>query len=346
MKIILKPAARVESKDPPIVFRPKLACELAGFTTISYLVQHESDPKIQFPFQRELALYLLLIASLWPRNADRLLVAARIFSGGLNFQMSGSRKHLTPKRPLDGAYSASKLDVFNRAFFSRIGGPDSLLFCPSTEEFHRDIWAHINKLAMMHDVIEFLLKTAHFPELCSARMAFAAIAGNLFERKGGYGVPSGSKRKHQAGYVATSETVRARWKAAPDTIVLSFVLTRWYGVHYFDPASPMFFLHLNKCVESGSRKKLVNFLTIAQERLRVGRAEQNSSILKWLQPDTASFPKPLYFKPLTVSEFDQLIEIRKNNRQFKRGLTAKQEGDLRSRLSDMVASNTTFPSVG
>jgi hypothetical protein len=80
---------------------------------------------------------------------------------------------------------------------------------------------------------------------------------------------------------------------------LSFVLTRWYGIHYFDPANPMFFRHLSKCVETGSREKLVNLLTIAQERLRLGRAKQNSSILKWLQPEMPHLQKPLYFKPLT-----------------------------------------------
>jgi hypothetical protein len=308
MKIPINPAERVESKDPPIVFRPNLVSDLAGFNSIQNLIRSEIDPQTKFPFQRELALYLLLIASLWPGNVDRLLVAARIFSGALNFRISGSRKS-SKLMKRDSAYSASKLDVFNRVFFPRIGGSESLLFCPSTEEFYREVWAYINELAMIHDVIEFLIKTADFPELCSARMAFAAVAGNLFQRKGGYGVPSGSKRKHQAGYVTTPETVRARWKAVPDTVVLSFVLTRWYGIHYFDPSSPMFFLHLNKCVETGSRE-LVNFLTIVQDRLRLGRAKQNSSILKLLQPEMPRVQKPLHFKPLTAIEFDRLIEIR------------------------------------
>jgi hypothetical protein len=245
MKITVNLAKRVESADPPIVFRPNLVNDLAGFNSIQDLIRREVDPKTQFPFQRELALYLLLIASLWPGNVDRLLVAARIFSGGLNFRLSGSGK--SPKlMKRGGPYSASNLGVFNRAFFSRIGGPESLLFCPSSEEFYREIWAHINDLAMMHDVIEFLVKTADFPELCSARMAFAAIAVNLFEREGGYGVPSSPKRNHQTGYVATPETVRARWKAVPDTVVLSFVLTRWYGIHYFDPASPGLFPSLER----------------------------------------------------------------------------------------------------
>jgi hypothetical protein len=250
-----------------------------------------------------------------------LLVAARIFSGALNFRVSGSGKHSKLMKPLYRAYSVSNLAEFNQVFFSRIGGPESLLLCPSTEVFHREIWAHINELAMMHDVIEFLIKTADFPELCSARMAFAAVAGNLFERKGGYGVPSGLKRKHQTGFVATSETVRARWKAAPDTVVLSFVLTRWYGSHYFDPVNPRFFPHLTKCVESGTREKLIDFLSIIQHRLRLGKAKQNSSILKWLQPEMPRLQKTLYFNPLTVPEFDRLIEVRKSNPQFKKGLT-------------------------
>jgi hypothetical protein len=64
MKVRINLAERVESKDPPIIFRPKLVSNLAGFGNIPDLIQRAIDPKIQFPFQRELALYLLLIASL------------------------------------------------------------------------------------------------------------------------------------------------------------------------------------------------------------------------------------------------------------------------------------------
>jgi hypothetical protein len=109
MKIVINPAERVESKNPPVIFRPKLPSDLAGFSSIDDLIRREGDPKTHFPFQRELALYLLLLASLWPGDTNRLLVAARIFSGALNFRVSGSGKRSKLMKPLDGAYSASNL---------------------------------------------------------------------------------------------------------------------------------------------------------------------------------------------------------------------------------------------
>jgi hypothetical protein len=331
MKLLVNLAERVESNVPPIVFKPKIPSDLLGFTSIPDLIHRVSDQNIQFPFQRELALYLLLVASLWPGNAERLLVGARIFSGALHFRLFGSGKNSKLVKKLNHASSSSEFDIFDRVFFSRIGGRESLLFCPSAEEFHREIWVRVNELAMVHDVIEYLIKTADLRELCSARMAFAAVAGNIFQRKNGYGVLSGSKRKRLPGHAATFETVRARWRVAPNTVVLSFVLARWCGAHYFDPVSPRFLPHLSKCLGAGSREWLINLLSIVQHRLRLGTAKQNQSILKRLLPETPRLQKALHFNPLTSSEFDRIVEIRKNSVHFKKDLTAAQETNLRSK---------------
>jgi hypothetical protein len=118
----------VESKIPPIVFKPKLPRDLGEFNTVNDLILRQIESRAKFPFQRELALFLLLIASIWPRDDERLLAAARIFSGALNFYVSHRdstrlRKHSSFYREL----TSEKLDQFNKLFFAKIG--DKIACC-------------------------------------------------------------------------------------------------------------------------------------------------------------------------------------------------------------------------
>ena len=327
---------RVESsKYPPIIVKPKLPTDMRGFDTVGDLISRQTESRTAFPFQRELALFLLLIASIWPGDLGRLIVAARIFSGALNFHISPHRKNrmfVRKRHRFHQEFTSEKLNLFNKVFFARIGGLESLLFCQSVEEFHCELWARTNELAMMHDVIEFLIKTArYFPEFCSSKFAFNAIAHNVFGRIGGYGVAAGPKRKHlKSGLVTTPELVRAKWKNAPDTIILSYILTHWYSIHFFDAANPLFLIRLNEAVREGPRGKLIRFLSLVQEPLHLGKAKQNSSIMKWLRIDIPRLQKPVHFKPLTPNELDQLITISRNH--FKKPLTPDQEADVRARL--------------
>src|SRR5690348_6257588 len=130
MKQLIELGGRIESKQPPFTLKPNLAGDLGGVSRVDQFLRREVAGKAQFPVQLALALYLLLIASLWPGDPDRLLIAARIFSGALNF--------LKLVKPLDRAYVANEIGIFNRLFFSKIGDSESLLFCPSAKEFYRE----------------------------------------------------------------------------------------------------------------------------------------------------------------------------------------------------------------
>jgi hypothetical protein len=66
---------RISTPNPPIITTPRLKAHLRSLSSIKELLDlicGESEP---FPFCRELALYLLLVASIWPDDKDRLLTA-------------------------------------------------------------------------------------------------------------------------------------------------------------------------------------------------------------------------------------------------------------------------------
>ena len=137
---------------------------LSGLSTIEELLAL-TDGKIPelFPFCRELASYLLLVLSLWPNDQQRLLDAARIFSGALNYHMAHTPKDRTFPNgdslsgyedvAFERVFPAGELEPFNRTFFDRIGGLESLLFCPSMRQFRRDICDRSEELKIVHDIV-------------------------------------------------------------------------------------------------------------------------------------------------------------------------------------------------
>ena len=75
------------------IIRPTLPSDLRGFSTVDELIDRlTGDERSAFPYEQELTLYVLLVASLWPNDHERLLAAARIFSGALNFHFSRWRQ--------------------------------------------------------------------------------------------------------------------------------------------------------------------------------------------------------------------------------------------------------------
>jgi hypothetical protein len=156
---------RISTSAPPIITRPRLKTDLRGLSSIKELLLLIGADSETFPFCRELALYLLLIASIWPDNKDYLLTAGRIFSAALNFHVARTPVDRMVRFGDDevvfgDAFPAKGLDEFNKKFFNRIGGPESVLFCPSIEQFHRNVWKRANELLIVHDVIHFLVKAA------------------------------------------------------------------------------------------------------------------------------------------------------------------------------------------
>jgi hypothetical protein len=335
-KLVVDLGKRVFSACPPVITRPRLSSDISGFSTVAELTDKLSDDHAEaLPYERELALYLLLIASLWPNDNQRLLTAARIFAGALNFHVSnvptnrvynvGDTEFVFHKK-----YQSAKVETFNDALFAKIGGPHSLLFSQSLEEFHRDLWKQVEDLTMIHDVIEYIVKTySLLPRLSSLTFAYHAIADNIFAREGGYGIAAGPKRRRgESGPVTTIETVRAKCKHAPKTVIMSFIMTRWWGVHLFDPANPQFFVRL--ATNEISNIGLGIQLSILREQLLAAKPQQNISIARWAQVDAIPLKKPTYVYELNSEELEKAFEI--SDRVFKRPLSQEERDAVRRKL--------------
>lgn len=274
-----------------------------------------------FPFCRELASYLLLVVSLWPNNQQRLLDAARLFSGALNYHVARAPKGLTfrdgdsvggyERVTFGRIFSAAKLKTFNRMFFERIGGLESLLFCPSIKQFHCDICDRTKELKIVHDVIEFLIKAARVlpSNFRSASFAYEAISQNIFSREGGYGISFGPKRKRDvSNKVTTVGSVREKWKYAPDTVILSYVLTEFYKFPQDSLANLAGFVSFS--INARKITKLRLLLSLVAAQLVEAKATQNKSIAKWTALFNVSPPtKPFVLPRFSEDDLERIFKI-------------------------------------
>ena len=240
-----------------------------------------------FPFESELSLYLLLVAALWPSDENRLATAARIFSGAVNFYSSAVNPNAVftydgERFRFGSEFSKRKVATFNESFFEELGGLNSLLFTQSANEFHNDLRARTGDLFMMHDVVDYLLKASLLSaRLTSTTLAFNAIARNIFERPHGYGVPGGPKRQRSIASVTTPNSVREKWRRAPETVLLSFVMTQMWPVQNFCPVDPKFLPYLTIAARQSPGRAISNLLSLIQVSLRQNRPIQNQSIDEW-----------------------------------------------------------------
>jgi hypothetical protein len=327
---------RVFSTSPPMFTRPNLKRDISGFSTVPDLINKLSDNSTEaFPYERELALYLLLVASLWPGDDARLVTAARIFAGALNFHVS----NVPPNRVFNEGdsefvfhkeFQRAKIEVFNDVFFTKIGGPQSLLFSQSLEEFHHDLWKQVADLTMIHDVMEYLIKTSSLSgRLSSLTFAYHAIAHNIFSTEGGYGIPTGQKRRRgKSELVTTMESVRAKCKGVTKNVILSFIMTRWYGIHLLDPANPQFLVRLarQEILDSDLR-----FETSALARqLLAAKSPQNISLIRWARTDALPLEKPPRFYTLNSEELERAFTI--SDSVFKIPLSQDERDALRRKL--------------
>jgi hypothetical protein len=321
---------RISTPNPPIITTPRLKAHLRGLSSIKELLNlicGESEP---FPFCRELALYLLLVASIWPDNKDRLLTAGRIFSAALNFHVAHTPVDRTfrvggEEVVFGDVFPAICLDEFNKVFFDRIGGRESVLFCPSIGQFHRDVWNRVNELLIVHDVIHFLVKAATVlpPKLRSASFAYETVARNIFNRKGGYGVLAGPKRQRDdTGTVATAGSVREKWKRAPETVILSYVLAEVYRLPVYDLATlPLF---VGFCDQAKSASALELLLSSISSQLTIAKATQNKSTMKWARALAVVPPtKPWALYRLSADELERVFRI--DQKVHKRPLSQNEQ---------------------
>ena len=249
------------------------------------------NKKQQFPFQRELALYLLLTASFWPNEPDRLLTAARIFAAALNFHFKRHAFKFKPRAVEDSIvdnkfrryFSGPRIESFNERFFKGIGGQESILFCQSAGEFHSDLRDEICRATMIHDVFDYILKMSSLSaELSSSEFAFHAIASNIFKREEGYGIKAAEKRRaaRKAGDVTKPYTVRERWRRANEMTILSYCLLRWQVGDYKCPGDPNFIVEFHDALKRGRGGNYWSLYEGVQTILNVA-ADPTSSLKRW-----------------------------------------------------------------
>lgn len=147
--------------------------------------------------------------------------------------------------------------------------------------FHHDVRHRVTELQMMHDVISFLIKASVVsPQLSSSRLAFEAVARNIFDRPNGYGVHIGAKRRRSHGKVTTVNSVREKWKRSPETILLSFIITKMFKSQNFSPSEPHFLGYTSIMARRNPGKLITILLEIGQVYLARNRHTQNNSIEK------------------------------------------------------------------
>jgi hypothetical protein len=118
---------KVFARKPPVVVRPNVKADLSEFKSIDDLLLRLEGAAFppRFAFEKELTLYLLFVSSIWPGDNQRLEQAARIFGGTINFIAGKAQGNGTSSiRP-------GEQGSFNKNFFYKVGGLESLLFCPS-----------------------------------------------------------------------------------------------------------------------------------------------------------------------------------------------------------------------
>jgi hypothetical protein len=320
MPRILDLRKRVATGNPPIRIKPKLKSELGDFSSLTKLLDFVSDEiREPFPFARELAWYMLLVASFWPNDQNRLLAAARLFSGILNFHIAripAERRFTFGGEVVvfGSVFAKDDLKTFNAEFFEHIGGHEALLFSPSWDSFYLDTWNETYQLMMLHDVIHYLIKAASIDalpsKLRSANFAYEVIAKNIFNRLGGYGIKSGSKRKRDLETATTAGSVREKWKHAPQTILVSYVLVEWLRLTHYNLASANLFLTFSRQVRRFGGLRV--FLAAISKQLTEAGASQNTSIMKWTTPfKSVDLPKQWHLFRLTKDELRKVFETDK-----------------------------------
>jgi hypothetical protein len=287
-----------------------------GFGSLGELLEKCACSSLPaFPFECELCRYLLFICSLWPEDKRRLVDGARIFSSSLNYHASHPKLRV----------SDADLKKFNEHVFDRIGGQKSMLFCPSVEDYHRDVWGRISDLMMLHDVVDYILKFCIvWREMASSKVAFAAVAHNIFKRKDGYGIKKGEKRRAMdPSMVTTPNTVRERWKNAPESMLLSYVLVRWVRIHVWDPGSIRFLISIRNSVEKVGGLSLSKLLSLTREMLKSQVSEQNRTLKKWAEMIGAASPisGTFYTCRPTGEELEQAFVL--HDKLFKKPLAAE-----------------------
>jgi len=258
------------------------------YSTIDGLLRRlAKTAKNTFAFERELTLYLLLVAALFPDQPESRLAAARIFSGSLNFHATQTDpkahfKYQDRQLKFRDVFTNDRIDDFNMRFFRTIGGWQSLLFTPSASAFYDSVSHRVNELKIFHDTISFMLKASiASPRLSSSKLAYHAISRNFFRRDNFYNIKTGKKRERTNSLVTTPQSVREKWKRAPNTAFHSFLLTEIFAIHEFPPTDAKFHAYLYFKASEEPWALITHSLSFMSAYLKASVPKQNASIMKW-----------------------------------------------------------------
>ena len=315
---------------------------------ITYLISRLMPTSIEaFPFERALSLYLLFLEALWPGDRDRLLTGARIFAGSLNFHITATNPEAVfefqnERLLFHDEFTKGKLAIFNKTFFNEIGGLNSLFITESVAKFYSDLLQRVTELEMMHDVVRFLIMASVLsPRLGSSRIAFAAIEKNIFKHPDGYRIRSGPKRKRSRKHATTVNSVREKWKRAPETILLSYLMIEFFGLQSFSPADKQFLPYLHMRGGRTPGLSIDRILHVVQAYLVRNRPTQNTSIAKWTRLLNSQPFHGLIGGGLRFSD-DQLEDVfRICDEVFSKPLPEEEKAEFRQRNKTFSTINVT-----
>jgi hypothetical protein len=287
---------KIFSRRSALIVGPA-AADLSGFLSIDELLRRLEGraPPPRFAFEKEFALYLLFVASIWPDNRQRLVDAARLFGGTINYVAAKNNTRI------------SKLaqKSFNTRLFSKVGGVESLLFCPAINDFHQDVHNRLNELAPLHDVVDLIFRlTVIAPELTQLKFAFYAISRNALGRENDYGISSGPKRKRVTAI--SMETLHAKWRRRPKSLILSYLLVEHFKLGLLPPGHWRFLHLFSQTVQSGHTIR--SFQAAIERVLSRSKAARRSGLAELLEARDPPRVQRIHVQPPTDVQLSKILE--------------------------------------
>jgi hypothetical protein len=196
----------------------------------------------RFPFDREMALAVLLSWALWEDNSQHR-DAARLAAGAITFQSRTSdgtfeqKKYIKDCQSLVDRFGKSWYREFYNLFFEPIGGLHSLLRMYPPHEFDSEADDRQGALNSALDMIEFLLMACRdFPQIATRNNGMQFVANNGFGRPAEfYGVRIGQSRAADKtrNYFISKDAVSTHWGHASDSLGFAYVLRRAWPELWF-----------------------------------------------------------------------------------------------------------------
>ena len=193
------------------------------------LAEDLDDGAHRFRFDREIALLLLLIWSMWPDDDAILRMASRLIADAITFHRRDKSGNITDKRIKKLASIRARLEepwyeTFYLRFYAHFGGLASARLMWTRSDFDKIVVDKQCELNTSLDLIEFLLRMSKVDnKLITRNFGSEFIARDGFQQFDSYGVRIGEKKSERPTKVAVN-TVSKRWDNAPATLGLTYII--------------------------------------------------------------------------------------------------------------------------